>query len=153
MSANPDMVKVLTVMGSIGEQTLKEAVDKVSATSKTVASIHSVVTEEGNTIRLQLIAREFFSLIEKGIRPSGKKPPPAMIELLTEYAQARGMSDPENAAWGIATNILNKGDKTHRQGGREVYSKELDKFVEEVTNAVMKEFAGFYVEEIQKAFK
>ena len=153
MCAKPNMMQVLTVMGSIGEQVLKDAVDKVSATHKTVNSIHKEVTETETTTRLRLLARKYISLLEKGIKPSGKNPPPEMIELLTEYARARGISDPEDAAQGMARTILDKGDKTHRQGGRDVYSKELDKFVEEVTQAVMKEFEGFYVEEIQKAFK
>lgn len=153
MCAKANLVPILTVYGSIGEQVLKDAVDKVSATHETVNSITSEVTETEATTRLQIFAREFFSLLEKGIRPSGKNPPPEMIEMLTDYAKARGMSKPEDAAWGIAKTILNKGDKTHRQGGREVYSKELVKFVEEVTEAIEKEFVGFYVSEIKKAFK
>jgi hypothetical protein len=153
MCAKANMVQTLTIMGSIGEQTLKDAVDKVSATHKTVNSIHSLVTETSNTTRLQLIAREWFSLLESGRKPTTKNPSPDMIKLLTDYAQARGMSNPESAAWAIAKTINKEGDKTYRSGGRDVYSKELDKFVEEVTEAVMKEFKGFYVNEIQNAFK
>lgn len=153
MCAKANMVQILTVYGSIGEQVLKDAVDKVSASHKTVNSIKSVVTETETSTKLQIIAREFFSLLEKGIKPSGKNPPPEMIEMLTGYAQDRGMTDPENAAWAIAKTILKEGDKTHRSGGREVYSQELYKFVKEVTEAVKKEFVGFYVNEIKQAFR
>lgn len=147
------MVQTLTVYGSIGEQVLKDAVDKVSATHKTVESIRSEVTETETTTRLQLLAREWFSLIEKGRKPTTKGPSPEMIKFLTEYAQARGMSKPENAAWAIAKTINKEGDRTHRAGGRLVYTPELDKFVKEVIGAITKEFTGFYVNEIKQAFK
>lgn len=153
MCAKPNMVQVLTVYGSIGEQVLKDAVDKVSATNKTVESIRSEVTETETKTRLQLLAREWFSLIEKGRRPTSKGPSPEMIEFLTEYAQARGMSNPESAAWAIAKTINKEGDRTHRAGGRSVYTPELDKFVKEVIGAITKEFTGFYVNEIKQAFK
>lgn len=152
MCAKANMVQLLTVMGAVGEQVVKDEIDKVSATHKTVESIRSEVTETDTVTKLQIFAREFTSLLEKGIKPSGKNPPPEMIEMLTEYAKSRGMSDPEKAAWGIAKTILKEGDRTHKQGGREVYSQELNKFVEEVTAAVQKEFVGFYVKEIKQAF-
>lgn len=144
--------EILTVYGHIGEQVLKDAVDKVSATNKTVESVRSQVIETNNGYRLQLIAREWFSLIEKGRGPTDKGPSPEMIEHLTEYARARGMDDPESAAWAIAKTINKKGDKTHRAGGRIVYSDELNKFVEEVITAIKKEFKTYYVSEIKKAF-
>lgn len=153
MSAKPNIAQVLTVYGSIGGQVLKDSLDQISATNKTVQSVRSEVTETETTTRLQLFAREFTSLLEKGRRPTSKNPSPDMIKLLTEYAQARGMSDPESAAWAIAKTINKEGDKTHRQGGRDVYSKELDKFVKEVIDAIQKEFVGFYVNEIKQAFK
>lgn len=153
MCAKANMVQVLTVYGSIGEQVLKDSLDKVSATNKTVASVRSQVTESDTKTKLQLIARAFTSLLEKGIKPSGKNPSPDMIEMLTDYARARGIDKPESAAWGIAKTILKKGDKTNRQGGRDVYSQELNKFVEEVKEAVKKEFKGFYVNQIKQAFK
>lgn len=147
------MVQVLTVYGAIGEQVLKDAVDKVSATHKTIESIRSEITDTEKSTRLQLIAREWFSLIEKGRGPTSKGPSHEMIEFLTDYAQARGMSKPENAAWAIAKTINKKGDKTHRAGGRIVYSDELIKFVDEVIKAITNEFKGFYINEIKNAFK
>lgn len=146
------MVQLLTVYGSIGEQVLKDAVDKVSATHKTIESIRSEVVDSDTSTSLKLFAREWFSLIEKGRGPTDKGPSPEMIELLTDYAQARGMNDPKSAAWAIAKTINKRGDKTHREGGRLVYSPELDKFVKEVVEAVQKEFAGFYVKQIKQAF-
>lgn len=146
------MVQVLKVYGSIGEQVLKDALDKVSATHKTVESVRSEVTETESTTSLKLFAREFVSLLEKGRKPTSKNPSPDMIQFLTDYARARGMEDPESAAWAIAKTINKEGDKTHRAGGRDVYSKELNKFVQEVIEAVTKEFKGFYISQIKQAF-
>lgn len=152
MCAKSNMVQVLTVMGSIGEQTLKEALDKVSATHQTVNSVSSEVTETDYTVSLKLFARKYVGLLQTGRKPTTKNPSPEMIELLTEYAKARGMSKPESAAWAIAKTINKQGDKIFRSGGRDVYSTELDKFVEEVTQSVMKELSDFYVRELVNTF-
>lgn len=153
MCAKANMAQVLTVYGSIGEQVLKDALDKVSATNKTVQSVRSEVTETETSTKLQLFAREFVGLLETGRKPTSKNPSPDMIALLTDYARARGMDKPESAAWAIAKTINKEGDKTHRQGGRDVYSKELAIFAKEVTEAVQKEFKGFYLNQIKKAFR
>lgn len=152
MCAKANMVQVLTVYGSIGEQVLKDSLDSVSATHKTVNSVRSEVTETEDTTKLQIFAREFVSLLESGRGPTDKNPSPDMIQFLTEYAQARGMEDPKKAAWAIAKTINKQGDKTHRSGGRDVYSAEMNKFVEEVIIAIQKEFVGFYVSEIKQTF-
>lgn len=148
-----DIAQILDIYGSIGEQLLKDAIDKVSATHRTVQSIRHEVTSSDTWDRLQFIGRKYIQALETGIKPSGKNPSPDMIEFLTEYAQARGMEDPKSAAWAIAKTILNKGDRTFRIGGRDVYSAELNKFVEELKAEITKTFVGNYVSEIKQAFK
>lgn len=152
MSAKPNMVQVLNVYASICEQVLKEALDKTSATHKTVNSVASEVTEDNDKVSLKLFARKYVSLLETGRKPTSKNPSPEMIDFLTDYARARGMDKPESAAWAIAKTINKEGDKTYRSGGRDVYSAELNKFVQEVVEAVEAEFVGFYVREIKYAF-
>jgi len=143
----------LEAYGPIGVQVLQDAISGLDASGKTAQSIRYEVVSTERTDTLYLIGRQYFSLLEKGIRPSGKNPPPEMIAQLTEYAKARGMSDPESAAWGIAKKILKEGDKTFNQGGRIVYSDDLDKFVQELKSYAAQVFAKGYLTEVTGAFK
>jgi hypothetical protein len=129
---------VLKTYGQIGVEVLKQSVAPHDATGKTQESILYVLDEQEQ--KLMFLAREFFELLEKGIRPSDKKPSKEMIEFMTEYARARGMDNPEKAAWAISVNQLKKGDKTHRQGGRIVYSDVMDTFARDLKEALAKDF-------------
>lgn len=145
--------QILQSYGPIGVEVLKQAISQVEATGKTAQSIRFETESTEKKDRLLLIGRAYFELIEKGRRPTTKGPSPEMIELLTDYAKARGMDKPESAAWAIAKTINKEGDKTYRSGGRLVYSPELIKFVEEVKDAIVKEFKRGYLLEIKGAFK
>ena len=144
---------ILNQYGPIGVEVLKSAISGIQASGKTAASLRYEVESSDTKDSIKLIGRKFFELIEKGIRPSGKNPPPEMIQMLTDYAKARGMDKPERAAWGIAKTILKKGDSTYRAGGRLVYSPELLKFVEELQEVLTKEFKDGYLTSIKQAFK
>lgn len=143
-----EVSNVLAQYGPIGVDVLRNAIAQVEATGKTSQSIRYEVSED----RLLLIGRAYFSLIEKGRKPTAKGPSREMIDFLTEYAKARGMDKPESAAWGIAKTINKEGDKTFRAGGRLVYSPELDKFVDELKSAIARAFAGAYTVEVKKYF-
>lgn len=151
MSAN--ITQILEVYGSIGEQLLKDAIDQVSATHRTVQSIRHEVISTETTDQLQFIGRKYIQGLETGIRPTDRGPSSEMIEMLTEYARARGMEKPESAAWAMAKTIQKKGDRTFRIGGRDVYSSELNKFVEELKEEIKKTFVGNYLTEIKHTFK
>lgn len=151
MSAN--VATILNQYGALGVEVLKQSISSIQASGKTAQSIRFEVESSDNKDRLMLIGRKFFELIEKGIRPSGKNPPPEMIQMLTEYAKARGMDKPESAAWGIAKTILKEGDKTYRSGGRLVYSPELVKFVQELQEVLTKQFKKDVITSIRGAFK
>jgi hypothetical protein len=143
---------VLKTYGQIGTEVLKQAVAPHDATGKTQQSIRFVVDEE----KLIFIARSYFELIEKGIKPSTKtdvKPSKEMIEFMTEYARARGMENPKSAAWAISVNQLKKGDKTHRQGGRVVYSDVMETFSDDLRTSLAKDFGKSIIEQTKKAFK
>jgi hypothetical protein len=137
---------VLTTYGQIGTEVLKQAVAPHDATGKTQQSIRFVVDEE----KLIFLARNYFKLLEKGIKPSDKKPSKEMIEFMTEYAKARGMDNPEKAAWAISVNQLKKGDKTHRQGGRVVYSDVMDTFADDLKKSLAKDFGKSIIDNIKK---
>lgn len=151
MSAN--FTDILKNYGVIGVEVLKQAIQSVEATGKTAQSIRYEVETTDKTDRLLLIGRAFFELIEKGRRPTDKGPSPEMIRFLTDYARARGMDDPESAAWGIAKKINKEGDKTYRAGGRVVYSPELTKFVEELTKVLTDQFKKDSIKLVVGAFK
>jgi hypothetical protein len=143
----------LTAYGPIGVQVLQDAIAGLEASGKTAQSIRFEVESSEKKDTLRLLGRKYFDLLEKGIRPSDKNPPPEMIAFLTDYARARGMDNPEKAAWGIAKTILAKGDKTYRQGGRIVYSDDLDKFVQELKTYATQVFAKGFLTEVTGAFK
>lgn len=128
------------------------ALNQVSATGKTDRSIHSELKDSEDGIKAKIFARGYTSLIEKGRGPTSKRPSREMIENLIEYAKARGMEDPERAAWAIATEINKHGDKTFQKGGREVYSDDLDKLLEKYIADTTKAHTDFVVDEIKGAF-
>lgn len=145
--------ETLEQYGVIGVEVLKQAIADIEASGRTANSIRYEVTTSDTKDRLTFYGRAYFDLIEKGIRPSGKNPSPGMIAFLTEYARNRGMENPESAAWAIAKTILKEGDKTHRQGGRVVYSDDLAKFVDELKQAIAKQVSKGFLTEVVGAFK
>lgn len=148
-----DLTPTLQAYGQVGVALLQEALAEVEATGKTVESVRYVVESTNSKDRLQLLAREFTSLIEKGRGPTNKGPSSDMIAYLTDYARARGMDNPEKAAWTMAKSMNKKGDQTHQKGGRVVYSDDLSKFVEELKAAIAKIYAKQVLAEIKGAFK
>lgn len=139
----------LQTYGEIGVDVLRDAVAPHDATGATISSIRFTVDD--NT--LTFYAREFFKLLEKGIRPSIKKPSREMIEMMTAYARARGFTDPEKAAWAISINQLAKGDTTFRKGGRVVYSDVMETFTKELGNELAKDHGKQIATEMKAAFK
>lgn len=139
----------LTTYGQIGVNVLKQAIAPHDASGKTRESIRFIVEED----RLIFLAREYFKLIEKGIRPSKKKPSKEMIESITEYARARGFDNPEKAAWAISVKQLAEGDATFKQGGRVVYSDVMDTFTKDFSQALQKDFSKTLVQGVKESFK
>ncbi len=134
------VLQILDAYGKIGVERIKQALEQVRATGKTINSVKYETSETNGVSRLIIKARPFTAAIETGVRPSTKGIPPDMITSLTEYAQARGMEKPKSAAWAMAKTIKKKGDKTFRSGGREVYSDDVIKLSNEIKKEVGKEF-------------
>lgn len=132
--------EILNAYGQIGVNRVKQLLETVRATGKTINSVKYEVTNSGTTDKLVIKARPFTSAIETGIRPTTKGPSKEMIDSLTEYAQARGMDKPKSAAWAIAKTIQKEGDNTYKRGGRDVYSSGVIELSEEIKKAVKREY-------------
>lgn len=144
--------KILQAYAEIGVRKIQQTLESVRATGKTINSVKAEVTEKGDVSRLVIKARPYTSAIETGVSPTDKGPSREMIESLTEYARVRGMDKPESAAWAIAKKIQEKGDKTHRRGGRDVYSSEVIRLADEIKKEIRKEYKIKFTSLIKNSF-
>lgn len=144
--------EILNAWGIVGVKALQNDLQRVNATGKTVNSVRYEVSSEGTVDRLVYFARKFLKALETGISPTTKGPSREMIASLTEYAQAKGMDDPKSAAWALAKAIQKEGDKTHRQGGRIVYSTTVEKLAEDIKKDIKKQFRIKFMQTIKGAF-
>lgn len=139
--------EILEAYAPLGVELLKTKVAPFSATGKTVASIHSVVSEN----RLQIFARGFFESLETGRGPRKSSSKSGFEDSMLEWMRARGIGAdlPEKKRKQLArffTWRANKeGDKTFQTGGRQVYSDALEKYVAELMGVLSKEFAKEFV--------
>lgn len=143
---------ILKAFGPIGVQAYKNDLERVRATGKTIDSVRFETKSENGVDSITFLARQWTSKLEEGIGPTTKGPSREMIESLTEYATARGMENPKKAAWALAKVIQAKGDKTHRQGGRIVYSDTTEKLVKDMKKEVTKNFTTKFMQTIKGAF-
>lgn len=136
------LAQTLKDYGEIGVELLQQEVQKVSATGKTAASIRFEVTPTG----LQLIGRGYFEALETGRGPRQGSTYENFDTSMLEYMNVRGIGagltqkKKEQLARFLTYRINRDGDKLWKQGHgekvRDVYSKALDKFVDELTQAV-----------------
>jgi len=143
---------ILQKYAPVGVRLVQTALEQVRASGKTIQSVKAEVIESNTVDRLQIFARPYTNRIEQGIGPTKKGPSSEMIKSLTEYAQARGFAKPESAAWGLAKKIQKEGDRTHKQGGRVVYSDDVDKFVSELKNECRKVAKVKFTSTIKNSF-
>lgn len=149
---------ILNNYGRLGVEVLKLDVQEVEATGKTGRSIHYEVESNEDYDRLRYLAREFFSQIETGRGPRRSSQYGGFDKGLLEYMEARGMVDglskkqKERQAKHLAYIINKYGDRTYREGGREVYSDSLEKLTEELTEAIKTEVRNYTIKEIKAAF-
>jgi len=145
--------KILEAYAQIGVTKIQQALEQVRATGKTINSVKAEVTEKNDVSRLVIKARPFTSAIETGVSAFPNKGiSPDMIDNLKEYAQARGMQNPESAAWAIAKTIQKQGDKTKRRGGRDVYSSEVIRLAAEIKKEVLKDYRIKFTSLIKNTF-
>lgn len=113
-----------------------------NATLETSQSLRSEITKEGAITRMKLFGRPYFFTVETGRKPTpGKKPSRLMIERITEWTQARGIS--EEAVWAIAVKIQEKGTKLWQNGGRDdIVPPAVDEFINNVSLGLLDERAS-----------
>lgn len=151
--------QVLDTGGKIAVESLKQDVSKVSATGETEASIRYEVTREGTIQSLIVYGRKFFKALETGRGPRVSNEYQEYDVSMYEYMQARGIGAdlPEKKRKQLARfltwKINKEGDKTFKMGGRQVYSDNLNRIVQELIAAVKKDTIGFVISEIRSAAK
>lgn len=138
------MLELYKKLAEQGEDVLRGAVEKVSATGETKKSIHSTVNPDGFT----LLARGFFETMETGRGPRKGTEKAEFEGRMLKWMAARGIGagltdkKKKQLARFFTLRINRDGDKTHKQGGREVYSKELGAFIDQAIKEVTKEFVS-----------
>jgi hypothetical protein len=150
-------LKTLTEYGKLGVMALRQAVEKYSATGKTVDSIRfEVSVDSDGNMTLTFYGRQFFKALETGRAPR-KNTSYGQFDLnLLDYMEARGMltgltdKQKKAKAKSLAWYINKHGDQTYREGGREVYSDTLFKLVSELKRAITQDFTKLYIREILK---
>lgn len=142
---------ILNTYGAKGVEVLKEAIAPLRATGKTADSVYFKVegSEEKDTLRI--IGRGFFETLETGRGPRKSSQQGDFKSNMLEYMQARGIGvelsqkKREQLARFLTWKINKEGDKTFKKGGRKIYSDQLDKFVQQLREAVLKDWKGLVV--------
>lgn len=137
---------ILTIYAQVGVDLIKSLVPKV--TGKTAQSVRAEVKPN----RLIIYGRQFFRALETGRSPRQSSKSGGFKDNLEDWLQAKGFATKKSktgvvyyklgdqwfSAKSLAWKINKEGDKTFRQGGKEVYFLQLEKFVQELTREVSK---------------
>ncbi len=121
-----------------------------NATGETAQSLTIEVQKEGTKVKMQLLGKEFFMVVQTGRRPTpDKKPSRKMIDNISKWVNARGMD--ESAVWGIATNIQQKGTKLWQEGGRtDIVDPAVTDFINNTGEAILENEAERFKIKIQE---
>jgi len=144
---------VLTKYAPIGLKVLKDSVAKVSASGKTAQSIRFVLDKING--RLLYIGRGYFETLETYRGPRKESTYGKFDENLEEWMKIKGFPQKVSktgvtyfkmgnfwfSAKSLAWKINKEGNKKWKNGEkvRDVYSDNLEEFVEELTEAVKKD--------------
>lgn len=157
-------MEVLNSYGPIGVEILKASVEKVSSSGKTAESVRYETHTPGT---LLLIGRAGFGALETGRGPRKTNEYGGFDKGLEEWLKREGFQQKKSKTgntyylignnWysgkSLAWKINSKGDLLYRSGKRrEVYSQDLSKFVEELTEAVKSDQVGAMKEEVMGAW-
>lgn len=159
--------QVLDQYGRLGVEALKEDIAGLSTTNKTAESIRYEITEKDEVVRLQILARAYFSTLETGRGPRKSSTDGGFKDNLTEYLDAKGfvtktsksgikyykIGDNWYSAKSLAWKINKEGDKTYRSGGRVVYSPTITKLAQEIITAVKRDFIQSTITRIRNVSK
>ena len=140
------MIELLKSYGELFVRLMQSRLPSVTGKTKASISYHA----EPN--RLRGFGRGFINALETGRGPRNSNTYSAFDKGLNEWLGAKGFPTKKTksgtiyyqigtqwfSAKSLAWKINAKGDKTHRAGGKEIYSDALDKFVDELSEAVEK---------------
>lgn len=160
-------VAILIKYGKIGKELLKTSISKLRATGDTEKSIGFKVTSDKKSAKLVIYARKFFQTLESGRPPRTSSTYGEFDKSLEKYLEAKSLQKKTTKSgkvyyrlgnsWmtpkSLAYLINKKGDKTHREGGRELYSNEMAELSREIKKEVVDDFKGYFRTEISKYFK
>lgn len=121
------------------------------ATGKTEQSLMVEMSKEGDAVVGTLSARPFFGAIETGSKPwrtQYKRPPKFFVDIIQEWADAKGIDAPAGA---IAMSLMRRGSKLYRDGGRDtIYSNEIPNTISSVESQLSALFEVQILEQISK---
>lgn len=142
---------VLNEQGKKGVDLIKESVSKYSATGKTADSIEYKSDDK----RLQILAREFIQAMETGRGPRKSSDNGNFKDRMLEYMERKGIGSSldqkkkEALAKFLVLKINREGDKLYKSGTtRNVYSKVLSEFVEQLEKEVSKAQLKQYTDKV-----
>lgn len=107
--------------------------NRISDNIETSGQRASGKTQESMQVEVEgtagiLSGRRAFSTLERGSMPWAKKPkrtPKWFINIIQQWIEDKNLENELNA-WAVATMIIHKGSKLHREGGRaDIYSPEI----------------------------
>lgn len=149
------MLSILNDQSNSFIQKIRDNLESTGTTKsgKSAGSIYYKLTESGDKITVEVIgARSYFATVETGRKATpDKKPSRAMIDNITEWVRIIGK--PESMVWAVATNIQKKGTELFQKGGRkDIYSNEIEGFIDSIGAALAKEFADEFLDNMVKTW-
>lgn len=150
------LTDVLKRYGQLGVDVLKKSVAPYSATKKTEQSIRFESTET----TLKIFGRQFIETLETGRGPRKSSTQGDFLDNMLDYMKARGIGSGLNdkkrkqLAKFLVLKINKEGDKLYKSGGnRDVYSSTLEKFQDQLIQAVKKDQVKIMKEGIKESLK
>lgn len=121
------------------------------ASGKTAESMTVTVADEGSAVVGTLSGRAFFGALETGSKPwktQYKTAPKFFADIIAEWAQNKGV---DANPYAIATTIMRKGSKQHREGPiTTIFTEEIDATVGRIQSRVMALFDVAVVESLKR---
>lgn len=115
------------------QEELEALKDRISTNIDTNKLRASGKTQESMEVEVRgtsgvLSGRNAFSTLERGSMPWARQPkrtPKWFAEIIQQWMDDKNLTEELNA-WAVATTIIRKGSKLHREGGRaDIYSPEI----------------------------
>lgn len=121
------------------------------ASGRTQESMSVTVADEDDAIVGTLSGRAYFGALETGSKPwrnQYKRVPKFFADIIAEWAEDKGV---DINPYAVATTIMRKGSKQHRDGAiTTIFTEEIDATVERIEQRVMGLFEAVVVERTKR---